>query len=374
MNPCCYVKEADVSALRRALLRWYRRHGRSLPWRETRDPYRVWVSEIMLQQTTVATVLGYYERFLERFPTISDLARGDEQEVLHLWQGLGYYRRARHLHRAAQFLARTNGGKFPTHLAEIEKLPGFGKYTARAVACFALHQSVPIIEANTRRLWCRVAGAEGDPTRGRLEAELWEMSAALAPKKGAWDFQQAAMDLGAMICTPRSPSCSICPLADHCEAHRLGKEEDLPQLPAKRSKVDIEHASVVLWNKRGEVLIRQRPPDGTWAGLWEFPLAELAENETPRDGIQRTVGQQVFASLRWTGRSHLVRHAIMHYRVKLTCLEATVGRQSVELPSSEWRTVDRLRSLPWSTPQRKLLIWLEKVGPPAQRTDRPPRP
>jgi A/G-specific adenine glycosylase len=319
----------------------------------------------MLQQTTVATVLNYYEKFLDRFPTVVDLADAPEQDVLHLWQGLGYYRRARNMHRAAQVIRDQYAGEFPATLSEIEKLPGLGRYTARAVASFALHQPVPIVEANTRRLWCRVSAAIGDATKAPLDDALWHLAEEVLPARSSWDFNQAAMDLGSMICTPKEPACHSCPLDRHCVAHALGQQESFPQLPPKRAKVDVQHASLILWNTKNEVLVCQRPADGTWAGLWEFVHVELDEGESPETGLKRTLDAKTFASLGWTGRTHRVRHAIMHYRVELFCLEARIGSSASKLPSpSRWISPARLHSLPFSTPQRQLVAWLLAAGLP----------
>jgi A/G-specific adenine glycosylase len=317
----------------------------------------------MLQQTTVATVLNYYERFLDRFGTVVDLANAPEQDLLLLWQGLGYYRRARHMHRAAQIIRDQYAGQFPRQLHQIEKLPGLGRYTARAIASFAFHQRLPIVEANTRRLWCRFHALTGDPTKRPVEEKIWQLAQNLLPPQKSWDFNQAAMDLGSMVCTPKKPSCGICPLARYCLAHQRGQEECFPQLPAKRAKVDVRHASLLLWNRAGKILVRQRPPTGTWAGLWEFPHIELLSNESPQAGLLRIFGPRFNQPLQWTGRSHIVRHAIMHYRVELTAVEARAPRKTLPLEGiNRWVTLDELSSLPFSTPQRKLSLWLRETS------------
>jgi A/G-specific adenine glycosylase len=367
MNPTDWWEQADLPALRRSLLGWYRQHGRDLPWRKTQDPYQVWVSEIMLQQTTVATVRSYYDRFLSRFPNLRTLADADEQEVLHLWQGLGYYRRARNMHRAARVIRDDMGGQFPTRLEEIERLPGLGKYTARAVATFALGERVPIIEANTRRLWSRVSAADGDPSKPPLAPLLWQLAEKVLPTRHPADFNQAAMDVGSMICTPKTPSCGICPLRDHCQAYALGRMEDYPQLPPRKAKVRARHCSAILWNPQNELLLRQRPADGTWAGLWEFPLAELAVGEDPLAGLGRILGERLREGITWTGRATSVRHAIMHYQVELLAREGRVGRGwRPPAGAFAWVGPGELRQYPLSTPQRRLVTWLEGVGPPPE--------
>lgn len=253
------------SRLRLALLRWYRRHGRDLPWRRTRDPYAILVSEIMLQQTTVATVQPRYEDWLRRFPSILALAAAPENDVLHAWQGLGYYARARNLHRCAQTVARDFHGAMPKRVAELQKLPGLGRYTANAVAVFAFGQTGPLVEANTARVLSRLHNMRQpiDSTAGR--EKLWQLSAALAPSRSARHFQNALMDLGALVCRAGRPRCDLCPLKNFCRARS-------PQsLPRKRKRVAvIQKIERHEFRKHGEriVLVSSRR---RWRGLWILP-------------------------------------------------------------------------------------------------------
>src|SRR5437763_3122971 len=218
--------------VRSRLLRWFDRHQRPLPWRRDRDPYRVWVSEVMLQQTTVAAVVPYFERFLAAFPTLADLAAADEQAVLRLWEGLGYYRRARHLHRAARQLVREYGGRLPDDAEVWRGLPGVGRYILGAVLSQAFGRRLPIVEANSLRVLCRLFGQRGDPRGGPVQKWLWAKAAELLPAKRAGDFNQALMELGALVCTPAAPKCDVCPLAKECVARREGAQAEIPARPA----------------------------------------------------------------------------------------------------------------------------------------------
>ena len=275
--------------LPRRLLDWFARHRRDLPWRRDRDPYRIWVSEVMLQQTQAATVVPYFERFLQAFPTLADLAAADEQEVLRLWEGLGYYRRARDLLRTARLLAASHGGRFPDDPAALDGLPGLGRYTRNAVLSQAFDRRLPILEANSRRVLCRLFGRTGDPRRGPEQRWLWAAAEALLPPRRVGDFNQALMELGALVCTPAAPRCAECPLAADCAARRLGLQDAIPARTPPPEPMEVREAAVVV--RRGErVLLLQRPAEGRWASLWEFPHGPLA-----RDGVARRGGRAAAA-------------------------------------------------------------------------------
>lgn len=373
MEPDEWKAATDLTLLRKKLLAWYRQNARDLPWRRTRDPYHIWISEIMLQQTTVATVRGYFERFLDRFPSIEDLASAPEEAVLHLWQGLGYYRRARHLHRAAQIIVRDFGGRFPTDPDEIRGLPGLGRYTANAIACFALNHRLPIIEANTRRLWTRLTAATGNPAKPPLETYLWQLAQDVLPKREFADFNQGAMDLGSMICTPKSPECDKCPLAAFCIAHQTGTETQFPQLAPRRAFVDVEHVTVLLWDKeKNQLLVTQRPDDGPWAGLWEFPRVEKRDEEDHLSAAIRAVKSFTLQEFQTRSAVMTLRHGIMHFKVTLTCYEAELLRSppsKATVPSGiRWVSPKDLPTLPFSSPQRRIIARLLKHPVPERRS------
>ncbi len=300
-NPCRPVRtptpprptDAPVGAaaalgrrLPRRLLRWFAAHRRDLPWRRDRDPYRIWVSEVMLQQTQATTVVPYFERFLQAFPTLADLAAADEQQVLRLWEGLGYYRRARDLLRTARLLAAAHGGRFPDDPAALDGLPGLGRYTRNAVLSQAFDRRLPVLEANSQRVLSRLFGRTGDPSRGPEQRWLWAAAEALLPPRRAGDFNQALMELGALVCTPAAPRCPECPLAADCAARRLGLQEAIPARTPPPETVNVREAAVVV--RRGEqVLLLQRPATGRWASLWEFPHGPLAAEEAPDEAAAR---------------------------------------------------------------------------------------
>ncbi len=272
---------------RRRLLAWFDQHQRDLPWRRDRDPYRIWVSEVMLQQTTVAAVVPYFERFLAAFPTLADLAAADEQAVLRLWEGLGYYRRARDLSRAARVLQRQHAGSLPDDPDLLAKLPGFGLYTRNAVLSQAFDRRLPIVEANSQRVLSRLLGLRDDPRGGAGRRTLWAAAEALLPKVRVGAYNQALMELGALVCTPKTPRCDACPVADRCRARLLGLQEAIPDKAPKTPITTVRESAVVIW-RDDRVLLARRPQHATrWAGLWEFPHGPLLEAETHESAALR---------------------------------------------------------------------------------------
>jgi A/G-specific adenine glycosylase len=335
------------------LVDWYDARKRDLPWRRTRDPYAIWVSEVMLQQTQVKTVLGYYERWMQRFPTLSALAGADDADVLHAWQGLGYYSRARRLLSGARVVAERHGGKLPREVEALLALPGIGPYSAGAIASIAFGLPEPIVDGNVVRVLCRLFALEGDPTKSPLKQELWRKARALVPADKPSEFNQSLMELGATLCTPTSPRCPECPVAKQCRALALGKERELPQL-AKR-KAPTEVATAAAYVRRGDaVLLRQMPADSPrWAGLWVLPFAELTRTEKPPAGAARALSEiglkaQAIKALREA------RHTITRFRITLSVVECTLAprtratlftRQQIEhlaLPSIHARIVKAL--------------------------------
>ena len=343
--------EASYRLLRRRLLAWFQTRARDLPWRKTRDPYRVWISEIMLQQTQVATVIPYYERFVAAFPDESSLAAASEQEVLRLWEGLGYYRRARNLHAAAKKIIAEHGGKFPRTVEAVRSLPGIGRYTANAVLSIALDQRLPILEANTVRLHSRLLAYRGVPTTTAAAKLLWEFAEAVLPASEPGRFNQALMELGSLVCVPKNPACDTCPLAELCPT-RIGGLQD--RIPAAAKKVRYEEVTetAVLVRDGARVLVRQCGPDERWAGLWDFPRhADATDDASLVEATRRMTGVeiQIFRELA------VVKHGVTRYRITLRCLEARARSVPDTLPPSvRWVTSDELRALPLSTTGRKL--------------------
>jgi len=256
--------------IQRKLLDWFHKHGRDLPWRRTRDPYAIWISEIMLQQTQVDTVIPYYQRFLKSFPTVRRLAEADLSKVLKAWEGLGYYSRARNLHRASQVLSSHLKGKIPDTIEGLLNIPGIGRYTAGAILSIAYNKEAPILDGNVKRVLARLFAISGDIREKETGQTLWTLSESLIPQGYAGSFNQALMDLGAMVCTPRNPLCLRCPLQRLCKAKAQGKPERYP-LKAAKKRIPRVDAFSVLIERNGKLLVRQRPPEGLLGGLWEFP-------------------------------------------------------------------------------------------------------
>ncbi len=264
-----------------AVLAWYDQHGRKdLPWQQDINPYRVWVSEIMLQQTQVSTVLGYFDRFMHALPTVKDLAEAPEDEVLHLWTGLGYYTRARNLQKTAQIVMREHGGEFPRDVEALTALPGIGRSTAGAIASLSMGLRAPILDGNVKRVLARYVAQEGYPGEPKVAKQLWQVAERFLPEERVNHYTQAMMDLGATLCTRSKPSCLLCPLKSGCQAHLLGLEIRYPvakprkELPQKRTLMPL------LANRDGAILLYRRPSTGLWGGLWSLPeLDDLAALE-----------------------------------------------------------------------------------------------
>lgn len=295
------------------VLNWFDVHGRKqLPWKENPTPYRVWASEIMLQQTQVATVIPYYERFMARFPDIQALADAERDEVLQFWAGLGYYARARHLHQAAQILRDQHGSKMPLDKAILQTLPGIGRSTAGAILALAAGQRQPILDGNVKRLLARFGAVEGWPGQSRVQAALWQLAERYTPTERVADYTQAVMDLGAMVCTVRRPCCEGCPLARSCAAHALGRETDFPA-PKPRREAPVRAVRMLLLRaENGEVLLEHRSPVGIWGGLWSFPECPLDVNVV--DWCREQWGLTVMIEPQW----RILRHSFSHFHLDIT--------------------------------------------------------
>ncbi len=344
-------------SLNRRLLSWFRRHQRDLPWRQSRDPYAIWVSEIMLQQTQVATVIPFFNRFMEAFPDPTTLAEADERDVLRLWEGLGYYRRARQLHRAAAIIVERHAGKFPRDLDSVRQLPGIGRYTAGAIASIAYDLPAPILEANTVRLLSRLVAFDGDPAGAEGRRFLWHVAESVLPRDNCGSFNQALMELGSLVCTPQSPACDRCPLSELCQARKLGRQEHIPAMRRKRPTEAVREAAVVV-RRNGRVLLRQRPTGERWAGLWDF-LRFALSNRRGR-ALEQELCQNVRdqSGLTIDGLRHLatLKHGVTRFRITLDCYAADSGGAERRPASGTWRWVRpaELTNFPLSVTGRKL--------------------
>ncbi|HID76554.1 MAG TPA: A/G-specific adenine glycosylase [Planctomycetaceae bacterium] len=345
-------------AFRRKVRHWYAGHRRDLPWRRSGDPYRVWVSEVMLQQTQVATVRRYFDRFVESLPTVEALARADEAQVLRLWEGMGYYRRARQLHQAARIVVAEHGGVLPQDAQALRRLPGIGPYTAGAILSFAFDARQPILEANTRRLFSRLLAYRGDPTSADGARLLWAMAEAVLPRRDVGAFNQALMDLGGQVCTPRAPRCPDCPVASLCQARAEGVQAQIP--PARRRVAMTDrHEVAVLVRRRGRVLVVRYSVSGRWAGLWDFPRFELEPEgeDGVADQIRRHVALQTGVVVEPGRHLTTIRHGVTRFRIRLDCYEARYvsGPAGSERPAPcRWLTAAQLARYPLHATGRRL--------------------
>lgn len=334
------------------LIAWQRSHGRhDLPWQGSRDPYRVWLSEIMLQQTRVETVIPYYQRFLGRFPDVASLAAAPLDEVLALWSGLGYYARARNLHKAAQAVVRDFGGRFPQQAAALETLPGIGRSTAAAIACFCFDERVPILDGNVKRVLCRHFGLEGFPGERKMELALWALADSLLPQEGIRHYPQAQMDLGATVCTRGRPRCGQCPVSASCVALRDAREAELPT-PRPRKAVPQRSCEVLILQAGDSVLLEQRPASGIWGGL--FSLPEMIEGESAEAACLRRFGLALDG---WQALEP-VEHVFTHFRLEIRPWRLQIAAPmplAGEAGSMSWIARGTLGEVGLPAPVRRLL-------------------
>lgn len=349
---------SDLVSLRRRLNNWFRKHGRQLPWRETHDPYFIWISEIMLQQTTVKAVVPYFERFVNRFPTIHELAAASEEEVLQYWEGLGYYSRGRNIRKAAILIRDQYDGIFPKSLSELQKLPGVGRYTAGAIRSFAFDLPAPIVEANTLRLYCRLLNFKGDPRSREGEKLLWSFAEELQPKSKAGQVNQALMELGSQICTPVDPQCESCSISMHCHAFASGTQNVVPIKKVRPKVTQVVEATVAV-HQQGKYLVRQRQPEERWAGMWDFVRFPI-ESVTFKDKLTKARQSQLQTEIAKVLAKEFqlrteapqvvteIKHSVTRYRIRLLCCEALIKSKisSVEIENTQWLTLAELENLP----------------------------
>nr|QKW93577.1 adenine DNA glycosylase [Archangium sp.] len=355
-SPAPLVEPARRESIRAGLLAWYDRQKRDLPWRRTRDPYAIWLSEVMLQQTQVATVIPYWERFLQRFPTVEALAAAPLPDVLAGWRGLGYYSRARNLHRAAQEIIARFGGRLPSTADELLTLPGFGRYTAGAVASIAFGEPAPLVDGNVARVLSRLFEVEGVPGDRAREARLWELATALVPGVRPGDFNQALMEHGATVCRPENPLCLLCPVREQCLAHLHGRVDELP--PAKvRAAPKRMTLAVAVWAHEGRLLLARRAEKGLFGGLWELPTVEI-EDDTSDPSSAEKLAEALGAEIRVQGHLGTVRRQLTHRALSLRLLRVTGRQHPTRAPAFQelrWCTPDEASSLGMSTAMHKAL-------------------
>lgn len=352
-------------AMLAALQRWARESGRALPWRGERDPYRVWLREVMLQQTTVVAVVPYLERFLTLWPTVSALASADEAAVLRAWEGLGYYSRARNLHRAARVIVTEHGGAFPQRAEDLQALPGIGRYTAAAIASFAFHQPVGIIEANTLRLQTRLLALTGDPRTPAAQRRLWDRADQLASgataRFTAAEINQALMDLGATVCVPKAPRCSECPLTSWCRGAQTGIAAELPHLAPRPVVTEVTEATVAIV-RSGQYLLRQRQAGERWAGMWDFPRFPIPDASAIATTLRSEVAAQAGLQLGELVELATIRHSVTRYRITLRCFTGTATGRLSRTETWRWLTLEQLADYPLSVTAREFVERLRTGG------------
>jgi A/G-specific adenine glycosylase len=348
-----------------ALVGWFEDHRRPLPWRRSRDPYRIWVAEVLLQQTRVAQAIPYYERFLAEFPTVADLAAAPLDRVLKVWQGAGYYGRARHLHAAARRLMADRGGRLPARVEELEELPGIGPYIARAIAALAFDVPTLALEANGLRVGARWIRAEGDVRSPGVRREIAAALASELPPDSPGTFVEAIMELGETLCLPDHPRCTECPIAFGCRAHlELDDPSSLPTRRPPRRRPHVRAAVVVLEDDRGRWLLQQRPAEGLLGGLWEFPGGKIETGESPRAAAVRELREETGAAVGALARVGIVRHAYSHFTVELEVFRG-VARPPLPRPrpGRRWVAPAEIPRLALPKATEKMLRLLESRRP-----------
>jgi A/G-specific adenine glycosylase len=342
----------------RELLNWYRGHNRKLPWRETSDPYKIWVSEVMLQQTTVPAVFSYYEKWFKLFPDVQTLALARSQKVLKAWEGLGYYQRARNLHRAAKVISEKHAGYVPQNYEDLIALPGFGPYTAAAVLSIAYGRPYPALDANVRRVLLRLAGIKKQRS-SQSERELLRDLTAFMPKTNPGEFNQAMMELGALVCKPRNPLCLLCPWQRFCLAYKNGEQEIIPA-PQKRRYQKIE-AVVGVIKESGKYLIQKRPAKGLLAGLWEFPGGKRKDGETPEVALRRELREELGVEVKAVKFLLKIQHAYTQFEVTLYAYECALqNKPSLQGNSHRCVSLRALKRYPFPSGSAKIVRFLEE--------------
>jgi A/G-specific adenine glycosylase len=346
-------------ALQDALLHWFAQNGRDLPWRRTYLPYHIWISEIMLQQTQMNRVVVYFNRWLDRFPDIASLAEAREQEALLLWEGLGYYSRAKNLLKTADLLCRNHGGALPEDHGALLKLPGIGRYTAGAIMSLAFNRSYPIVDANVERLFARLFNLAAPVKEKRTHAFIWHKANELIPKGKTRFFNQALMELGALICLPRSPRCDDCPIRDHCEAFAQGVVSERPIAGKTQESIPITMVSGVL-RHQGKIYIQKRLADDVWPNLWEFPGGRIEEGETPEQAIVREYQEETGFAIHDLEKICTIRHSFTKYRVTLHCYHCSLQSRKTEpvlhaAQEYRWAPPEELETFAFPAPHRRLI-------------------
>ncbi len=353
-----------------SLLAWWDHDHAKLPWRESRDPYAIWVSEIMLQQTQITTVIPYYTRWMRRFPDVGTLASAPLADVLKMWEGLGYYSRGRNLHAAAQMVMAEFDGHIPTTAAELMRLKGIGRYTAGAIASIAFDHPEPVLDGNVIRVLSRLINLAADVTKNETKKQLWQLAADLVPQKRPGDYNQALMELGQTICLPANPKCLLCPLIDQCVARQSGTQHERPVRPLRKRTPHYDVVAGIIW-QTGEraatapLLIAQRPLNGLLGGLWEFPGGKQENGETYPQTLKREIKEELAIDIHVQQDGYLtsIKHAYTHFRITLHAYQATYNSgniQHIGVADHAWVTLADLDNYAFAVTDRKIINALRK--------------
>jgi A/G-specific adenine glycosylase len=349
--------EKDRQFIQKNLIEWFIKNQRDLPWRKTYDPYQVWISEIMLQQTQVKTALPYFDRWMRALPDIESVANAHEDKILKLWEGLGYYSRARNLQKAAKMIVEKHGGLFPNEFEDILELPGIGRYSAGAIASIGFNQNWPVVDGNVIRVLARLSGF-GENTRLPKNVKwFWNWAEKLIPKSQARFFNQGMMELGALVCSPKNPKCGECPLKGKCVADQKSIAESLPNRGESQTKIAIRVTCAVIRNN-GKIFIQKRPNKGLMGGLWEFPGGKTRQGETDQQAIHREIKEELGVTIKNVKKVERIKHGYTKFDVDLHCFSADLGKGEVKLMAAtegKWVTQKSLKKFAFPAADRKLI-------------------
>jgi len=347
----------DIKQIQTSLLDWFKHNQRPLPWREYYEPYHVWVSEIMLQQTQVKTALPYFDRWIKTLPTIKAVAEAPEDQILKLWEGLGYYSRARNLQKAAKHIVKNHGGEFPSDHEAILALPGVGRYTAGAICSIAFNQEQPLVDGNVIRVLSRLFFYTKNTRLPAAEKQMWAWAKEILPQGQARYFNQAMMELGALVCSPKSPDCEVCPLNKVCKAREKARVDDIPDRGPKKELKRMKVAVGVI-KKAGKVFIQKRPAKGLMAGLWEFPGGKVEKGETNQQALKREVAEEVGIQIKNIKLLKNIKHAYTSFKIDLHCYTADYASGKVVLGTADegkWVSVEALSDYPFPAANVQLI-------------------
>lgn len=352
----------DIAFIRENLVGWFQKNQRDLPWRKTYDPYQVWISEIMLQQTQVVTALPYFDRWMKKLPDVRAVASATEESLLKLWEGLGYYSRVRNIQKAARLIMSEHGGSFPSDYDAILRLPGVGNYTAGAISSIAFNQNRPLVDGNVIRVIARLLDFRGNTRLPESIASFWKRASEILPAGRARDFNQGLMELGAMVCKPQNPDCGRCPVQKICSSFRAGTMNDLPHR-GEAVRTESIRVAIAVIRKGGKIFIQKRPASGLMPGLWEFPGGKINQKETPERALSREVGEETGLSITNVRPVMRLRHAYTRFRVDLYCFEADYGAGRVKLRAAsrgKWVPPETLKNYPFPAANVRLIARILK--------------